>query len=73
MRDNRIEPSLECFETALKARVARLEVWQDLDNREVFNRLAKDKCPGVPFLFNLKTQGYACGALSCEELKAKLL
>lgn len=42
----KVEPAIECMEDGLKTKVTRLEVWHDLDNRRLFDRLSKDKCPG---------------------------
>ena len=42
----KVEPAIECLEEGLKTRVKRLEVWHDLDNRHLFDKLSKDKCPG---------------------------
>ena len=57
----------------MRANISRHEVWHDLDNRRLFDKLAAGKCPGVPFFFNLRTNAFVCGAEPCDELKAKLL
>jgi hypothetical protein len=35
----RIEPAVSCLEDSMQAKVSRLEVWQDLDNRALFDKV----------------------------------
>lgn len=50
---------------------ALLEVWHDEENRELFVADSKEgqRCGGVPYFYNSKTDEYLCGATTCAQLK----
>ena len=64
------KPEVSCLEASIQKRVVRLEVWEDKANQKAFEGVGGlEKCGGVPFFFNKKTQSAVCGARSCEVLK----
>ena len=49
--------------------IKRYEVWHDEKNAKLMETYAKDKCLGVPFLFNTETQDFICGEADYKRVK----
>ena len=64
----RIRPFLERLEKS-GTEIKRFEVWHNEDNAKLMEKYAKDKCLGVPFLFNTETQDFICGEDSYKRIK----
>lgn len=60
---------IERLEKELSVKVARYEVWHNLENRALMAQYDKDLCGGVPFYYNTKTGKWLCGEAGYEELK----
>lgn len=73
----RVMPEVQCLQEALNElgpkapSFALLEVWHDEENRELFVADSKEgqRCGGVPYFYNSKTDEYLCGATTCAQLK----
>ena len=63
---------VEKFERKEKVKFERKEVWHDEENRQLFLRLAKEKCAGVPFLVDCETGDFICGAATFEDIVNRL-
>lgn len=50
--------------------VEMIEVWHNKENEQKLIDLDKDRCGGVPFLYNTKTEKFICGDTDYEELKS---
>ena len=64
-----MRPSLERLEKEEGVKIERYEVWHDDKNAEFMEKYSKDKCEGVPFLFNTETEDYICGEDDYERIK----
>jgi len=65
----RIRPMLEHLEKENGLEIKRYEVWHDEKNAELMDKYAKDRCLGVPFLFNTDTQDFVCGEEGFKRIK----
>ena len=65
-----MEPLIERLKQEEKIELTRLEVWHNMKNAELLQRLDNGKCGGVPFFYNKKTGKWICGSTSYENLKA---
>ncbi len=65
----RIRPSLERIEKEEGLKIKRYEVWHDEKNAKMLEEYAKDRCEGVPFLFNTETKDFVCGEADYERIK----
>ena len=50
--------------------VMMIEVWHNKENEKRLIDLDKDRCGGVPFLYNTKTKHFLCGEVEYNELIA---
>jgi thiol-disulfide isomerase/thioredoxin len=64
-----IKPRLERLEKEFGVKIESYEVWHDEKNAEMMAKYAKDRCEGVPFLFNTETQDSICGEADYEMIK----
>ena len=65
----RLRPLLERLEKEEGVKIERYEVWHDDKNAAMMEKYAKDRCEGVPFLFNTETQDSVCGEAEYDMLK----
>jgi thiol-disulfide isomerase/thioredoxin len=64
-----MRPLLERLEKEAGVKIKRYEVWHDEKNAKFMEKYAKDRCEGVPFLFNTDTGGSVCGEIDYKMLK----
>ncbi len=64
-----IRPFLEKLEEEKGVKIERYEVWHNEKNAEFMAKYAKNRCDGVPFLFNTDTEDFICGEESYERIK----
>jgi thiol-disulfide isomerase/thioredoxin len=64
-----MKPLLERLEKEENVKIERFETWHDKANFEKMQEYSKDRCEGVPFLFNTVTEKFICGEGTYEELK----
>lgn len=57
----RMEVLIKKLEEEKKVKVERLEVWHDKDNEKMMEGYDKNRCGGVPFFYNTKTDKWICG------------
>ena len=50
--------------------VEMIEVWHNKENEKRLIDIDKDRCGGVPFLYNTKTDKFICGEVEYNELIA---
>jgi thiol-disulfide isomerase/thioredoxin len=68
---DQMEPYLRRLEKELGVRVHRFNVWKDQVNFKLFEKLDKgQKCGGLPYFYNVKTQQCVCGATTFGNLRA---
>ena len=48
--------------------VMMIEVWHNKENEKRLIEIDKDRCGGVPFLYNTKTGKFICGEVEYNEL-----
>ena len=60
---------LERLEKEEGLEIKSYEVWHDEKNAKMMDECAKDKCEGVPFLFNTETKDFVCGEADYERIK----
>ena len=63
-----VEPLLERMKKEEKIEITRLEVWHNMKNAELLQKLDGGKCGGVPYLYNKKTGKWICGTPTYEKL-----
>jgi len=64
-----IKPSLEKVQKDEGVEIKSYEVWHDEKNEKMMEGYAKDRCEGVPFLFNTETEDYVCGEEDYKRIK----
>jgi thiol-disulfide isomerase/thioredoxin len=64
-----IRPFLELLEKEELVQIKRYEVWHDQENAKIMEKYAKDRCEGVPFLFNTETKDFVCGEADYKRIK----
>ena len=50
-------------------KIESIEVWHNKENEKRLIDLDKDRCGGVPFYYNTKTEKFICGETDYEEFK----
>ncbi|KAL8428345.1 hypothetical protein Efla_007486 [Eimeria flavescens] len=64
----RMEEPLRLVEEQTGQKVLRLEVWRNALNYELLQRLDRGRCGGLPFFFNMQSEGFICGATTFRNL-----
>jgi thiol-disulfide isomerase/thioredoxin len=62
-------PLVEKLEMEMNVKVERFETWHNKENFDKMMVYAKDRCLGVPFLFNTDTEKFICGGATYQELE----
>jgi thiol-disulfide isomerase/thioredoxin len=65
----KMKPLLERLEKEAGLEIKSYEVWHDEKNEKLMEGYSKDKCLGVPFLFNTETQNFICGEEDYKRIK----
>ena len=61
-------PVVEKLEKEHNVKVTRYEVWHDANNAQLMQKYDQERCGGVPFFINTKTDDWICGAVPYERL-----
>ncbi len=64
-----MKPLVERLEKELGVTIEKLETWHNEENQKKFEKLAANKCLGVPYFINTNNGEFVCGGASFEELK----
>ncbi len=65
-----MEPFIKQLERETGKKIQKVEVWHNDKNMQRLRSIDKDRCGGVPFFYNTKTEEYICGSTSYEVLKS---
>lgn len=63
------ESVLKKFEEKNEGEVTRVNVEENEDTKALFEELAEDSCPGVPFLYNQENSRHICGFVELSEVE----
>ena len=66
----RMHELVERFEKEEGIKVDTFEIWHNKENEKKLLELDQDRCGGVPFFYNTKTEKWICGEASYDIIRA---
>jgi hypothetical protein len=65
----RAQPEIQCLEIKLGKQLTKKEVWNSVENQQLYQTVGGQKnCGGVPYFYNKATGNSVCGARACDLL-----
>lgn len=63
------KPEVQCLEMKLGKQLTKKEVWNSVENQQLYQAVGGQKnCGGVPYFYNKGTGDSVCGARACDLL-----